>query len=94
MALKMRLVRMGAKKKPYYRIVVAATESPRNGKYIEIVGNYDPKKDPEEINLKEDRVKDWLSKGVVPTVTVSSLLAKKGIKAPSKATQAALAAGS
>jgi small subunit ribosomal protein S16 len=79
---------MGAKKKPYYRIVVAAAESPRNGKFIEIVGNYDPKKDPEEIILKEDRVKEWLSKGVSPTVTVLSLLAKKGIKSPSKATPA------
>ena len=75
---------MGAKKKPYYRIVVAATESPRDGKFIDIVGNYDPKKDPEEINLKEDRVKEWLSKGVTPTLTVSSLLAKKGISARSK----------
>ncbi len=77
---------MGAKKKPYYRIVVAATESPRNGKFIEIVGHYDPKKDPVEINLKEDRVREWLSKGVTPTLTVSSLLARKGLKARAKAT--------
>jgi small subunit ribosomal protein S16 len=84
MALKMKLVRMGAKKKPFYRIVVASSESPRNGKFIEIVGNYDPKKDPAEVNIKEDRIKEWLSKGVIPTLTVSSLLVKKGIQVGSK----------
>jgi len=84
MALKMKLVRMGAKKNPFYRIVVASSESPRNGKFIEIVGNYDPKKDPAEVNIVEDRVKDWLSKGVIPTVTVSSLLERKGIQAKIK----------
>ena len=89
MALKMRLVRMGAKKKPYYRIVVAASDSPRNGRFIEIVGNYDPRKDPAEVNVKEHRVKEWLSKGVIPTVTVSSLLEKKGIQTARKETPAA-----
>jgi len=84
MALKMKLVRTGAKKKPFYRIVVASSESPRNGKFIEIVGNYDPKKDPAEVNIKEDRIKEWLSKGVIPTLTVSSLLVKKGIQARTK----------
>jgi len=83
----MRLVRMGAKKKPYYRIVVAASESPRNGRFIEIVGNYDPRKDPAEVNVKEDSVREWLSKGVTPTVTVSSLLLKKGIQITGKGTQ-------
>ncbi len=89
MALKMRLVRMGATKKPFYRIVVAASESPRNGRFIEIVGNYDPKKDPAEVNIKEDRVKEWLAKGATPTVTVSNLLEKKGIPVKAKQTQAA-----
>ncbi len=88
MALKMRLVRIGAKKKPFYRIVVAASESPRNGRFIEIVGNYDPGKDPAEVKVKEDRIREWLSKGAVPTVTVSSLLKKKGIQAPARETQA------
>jgi small subunit ribosomal protein S16 len=78
---------MGAKKKPYYRIVVAASESPRNGRFIEIVGNYDPRKDPAEVNVKEDSVREWLSKGVTPTVTVSSLLLKKGIQITGKGTQ-------
>jgi len=75
----MRLTRMGSRKKPYYRIVVADSVSPRDGKFIEIVGNYDPKKNPAEITLKEDRIKEWLSKGAEPTLTVSQLLGKKGI---------------
>jgi small subunit ribosomal protein S16 len=79
MAVKMRLTRMGSRKKPYYRIVVADSVSPRDGKFIEIVGNYDPKKDPAEITLKEDRIREWLSKGAEPTLTVSQLLGKKGI---------------
>ncbi|MEA3470133.1 MAG: 30S ribosomal protein S16 [Thermodesulfobacteriota bacterium] len=78
MAVKIRLTRMGTKKKPFYRIVVADSEAPRDGRFIEIVGNYDPLKDPEEINLKEERIEDWLSKGAKPSVTVSSLLKKKG----------------
>lgn len=79
MAVKMRLTRMGSRKKPYYRIVVADSVSPRDGKFIEIVGNYHPKKNPAEITLKEDRIKEWLSKGAEPTLTVSQLLGKKGI---------------
>ncbi len=73
---------MGAKKKPFYRIVVAENEAPRDGRFIEIVGNYDPMKEPAEINLKEDRVADWLSKGAIPTQTVLSLLNKKGLIVP------------
>ncbi|HNQ02318.1 MAG TPA: 30S ribosomal protein S16, partial [Syntrophales bacterium] len=57
MAVKMRLTRMGTRKKPYYRIVVADSDSPRDGKFIEIVGNYDPKKNPAEITVREDRVR-------------------------------------
>ncbi|MCU0554543.1 MAG: 30S ribosomal protein S16 [Syntrophales bacterium] len=79
MAVKMRLTRMGTRKKPYYRIVVADSVSPRDGKFIEIVGNYDPKKNPAEITVKEDRVREWLAKGAEPTLTVSQLLGKKGI---------------
>jgi len=75
----MRLTRMGSRKKPYYRIIVADSVSPRDGKFIEIVGSYDPKKNPAEITLKEDRIKEWLSKGAEPTLTVSQLLGKKGI---------------
>jgi len=70
---------MGGKGKPFYRIVVADSESPRDGRFLEIVGNYDPLKDPAGIAVKEDRLKDWLAKGAKPTRTVSQLLEKKGI---------------
>ncbi|MFB3925274.1 MAG: 30S ribosomal protein S16 [Syntrophales bacterium] len=90
MALRIRLARMGAKKKPFYRIVVAASESPRNGRFIEILGNYDPKKEPAEINFKKDRVLEWLSRGAEPTLTVSHLLQKKGISVKQREADAAL----
>lgn len=79
MAVKIRLTRLGGKSRPFYRIVVADSESPRDGRFLEIVGSYDPKKNPAEVVLKENRVVDWLSKGATPTLTVSQLLAKKGI---------------
>ncbi len=79
MAVRIRLARMGAKKRPYYRIVVADSESPRDGRFIEIIGNYDPKTDPAVVNVKEDRASEWLSKGAKPTETVLSLFKKKGI---------------
>jgi small subunit ribosomal protein S16 len=78
-AVKIRLTRAGTRKKPFYRIVVAESVSPRDGRFIEILGNYDPKKDPPEVKLKEERVREWLSKGAEPTLTVSQLLKKKGI---------------
>jgi len=80
MAVKIRLTRIGAKGKPSYRVVAADSESPRDGKFLEILGNYDPKKNPAEVTLKEDRVREWLSKGAKPTLTVSQLLEKKGIR--------------
>jgi len=80
MAVKIRLTRVGAKGKPSYRLVVANSESPRDGKFLEIVGTYNPSKDPGETVLKEERVREWLAKGAKPTVTVSQLLEKKGIK--------------
>ncbi|MGD0275581.1 MAG: 30S ribosomal protein S16 [Syntrophales bacterium] len=79
MAVKIRLARMGGHKKPFYRIVVADSKSPRNGRFIEIVGHYDPKKNPVEIEIKADRVEAWISKGARPTLTVSQLMKKKGI---------------
>jgi small subunit ribosomal protein S16 len=72
---------MGAKKRPFYRIVVADSEAPRDGRFIEIVGNYNPLTDPAEITIKEDRVTDWISRGAKPTQTVLSHLKKKGIVA-------------
>jgi small subunit ribosomal protein S16 len=74
---------MGGHKKPFYRVVVTDSESPRDGRFLEIVGHYDPQKDQKEATLKEDRVKDWLSKGAKPSLTVSQLLAKKGVRAGS-----------
>lgn len=81
MAVKMRLARHGAKKKPFYRIVVADSESPRDGKYLENVGTYDPLRDPAEVNLKTDRVQYWLQQGATPTDTVRNILKKKGVVA-------------
>jgi small subunit ribosomal protein S16 len=72
---------MGAKSKPFYRIVVANSESPRDGRFLEIVGNYDPQKNPAEVTVKEDRIVAWISKGAKPTLTVSQLLEKEGIMA-------------
>ncbi len=81
MAVKIRLARMGGKGRPFYRIVVANSEFPRDGRFLEIVGNYDPQKNPAAVTLKEDRIADWLAKGAKPTLTVSQLLEKKGIRA-------------
>lgn len=75
---------MGAKGKPFYRIIAAEGEYPRDGRFLEILGNYDPKKNPAEVILKEDRVRDWLAKGAKPTLTVSNLLKTKGIEASAK----------
>ena len=76
----MRLTRVGAKGKPSYRVVVADSESPRDGKILEILGNYDPNQNPAAVVLKEERVRQWLAKGAKPTLTVSQLLEKKGIR--------------
>ena len=81
MAVKIRLTRMGAKKNPFYRIVVADSSSPRDGRFIEILGNYDSTKEPAVINVDEDKAIDWMSKGAQPTDTVRSLFSKKGIMA-------------
>jgi len=80
MAVKMRLTRIGAKGKPSYRVVVADSESPRDGKFLEILGNNNPNQNPAEVILKEERVRQWLAKGAKPTLTVSQLLEKKGIR--------------
>ena len=79
MAVKIRLARHGAKKKPFYRIVVADIEAPRDGKFLEIVGTYDPLQDPAKVVLKQDRVKYWMETGAIPTDTVRSLLKKEGV---------------
>ena len=79
MAVKIRLKRMGAKKKPYYRIVVADARSPRDGRFIEQVGTYDPMVEPSEIKIDEEKAKQWLNNGAQPTDTVKRLLKVSGI---------------
>jgi small subunit ribosomal protein S16 len=79
MAVKIRLARHGAKGKPFYRVVVADNDSPRDGRFIEIVGTYDPGKNPAAVTLKSERVRHWMDKGAVPTATVRSLLRKEGM---------------
>ncbi|MFA5802035.1 MAG: 30S ribosomal protein S16 [Thermoleophilia bacterium] len=79
MAVKIRLSRVGRKKKPIYRIVVADSRSPRDGKIIENIGRYNPLEEPSLIEVDEDKARDWLAKGAQPTQTVSKLLAIKGI---------------
>ena len=79
MATKIRLARMGAKKKPYYRMVVADSQSPRDGRFIEIVGTYDPNKEPAAVSWKQDVLKKWLSVGAEPTTTVKNLIRSSGV---------------
>ena len=78
MSVKIRLARHGAKKRPFYRIVVADSESPRDGKFLENVGTYNPLTDPAEVVLKQERIKYWIDQGAIPTDTVKSLLKDKG----------------
>ncbi|TBV82176.1 MAG: 30S ribosomal protein S16 [Desulfobulbaceae bacterium] len=74
MAVCIRLTRMGRKKKPFYRLVVADSEAQRDGRFLEVVGTYDPMQKPAAVILKHDRVADWLSRGAKPSDTVRSLL--------------------
>ncbi|MEE8416745.1 MAG: 30S ribosomal protein S16 [Desulfobacterales bacterium] len=78
MPVKIRLARHGTKKRPFYRIVVADVEKPRDGKFIEMVGTYNPLLDPAEVSMKQDRIKYWIDQGAIPTDTVKSLLKKEG----------------
>ena len=79
MAVKLRLTRVGSKKNPIYRVVAADTHSPRDGKFLEIVGRYNPQTDPSTIEFDEAKVKAWLGKGALPSDAVSRLLKVKGI---------------
>jgi small subunit ribosomal protein S16 len=78
MAVKIRLTRKGTKKKPFYRIVAADIESPRDGKFLELLGTYNPMVDPAAITLKTDRIQYWLDQGAKPSDTVRSILKKQG----------------
>ena len=74
MAVRMRLARVGSKKNPIYRVVVADSRSPRDGKFLEIVGRYNPQTDPSTIDFDEDKVREWLGKGAQPSEPVARLL--------------------
>ena len=80
MAVKIRLRRMGAKKAPFYRIVVADERYPRDGRFIEEIGSYDPTKNPAAVVVDADKVKQWLGNGAQPTDTVRALLKKSGVE--------------
>jgi len=79
MAVKIRLRRMGAKKAPFYRIVVADSRYPRDGRFIDEIGTYNPMKEPSEFKVDEEKVKTWIKNGAQPTDTVKTLLKKNGI---------------
>ncbi len=79
MAAKIRLARVGSKKNPIYRVVVADSRAPRDGRFIEIVGRYNPQTDPSVIELDEGRIRDWLSKGAQPSDPVRALMRAKSI---------------
>ncbi|MBQ8509027.1 MAG: 30S ribosomal protein S16 [Clostridia bacterium] len=78
MAVKLRLTRIGAKKNPYYRVVVADSRYPRDGRFIEVIGTYNPMTDPAEVNIDNEKAQKWIKNGAQPTDTVKALLKKSG----------------
>ncbi|HEX9860184.1 MAG TPA: 30S ribosomal protein S16 [Nitrospirota bacterium] len=85
MSVKIRLTRQGAHKSPFYRVVAADARMPRDGRFLDILGTYDPRTSPATINLDEEKVVSWLGKGAVPTVTAKQLIKKSGIYGKMKA---------
>ena len=83
MAVRIRLTRKGTKKKPFYRIVVADSEAPRDGKFLEVIGTYNPLTDPAEVQIDPERLRIWLDRGAQPSDTVQSLIKQKGLLAGS-----------
>lgn len=79
MSVKIRLKRMGSKKRPFYRIVVADSRSPRDGRFIETVGTYNPLTEPETVTLKEEEIMNWLGNGAQPSDTVRNILSRNGV---------------
>jgi len=79
MAVRIRLTRKGTKKRPFYRIVVAHSEAARDGKFLEIIGTYNPLADPAEVQIDPERLRVWLDQGAQPTDTVKSLIKQKGL---------------
>ena len=80
MAVRIRLTRKGTKKKPFYRIVVAHSEAPRDGKFLEIIGTYNPLTDPAQVEIDPERLRVWLDRGAQPTDTVRNLIKQKGLQ--------------
>ncbi|MDH4317785.1 MAG: 30S ribosomal protein S16 [Desulfobulbaceae bacterium] len=78
MAVRIRLTRMGRKKKPFYRIIAAKSEAKRDGSFLDIIGTYDPMQDPAAVTIDNEKLNDWLKRGAIPTVTVNSILKKHG----------------
>jgi small subunit ribosomal protein S16 len=78
MAVRIRLTRKGRKKKPFYRIIVADSEAPRDGKFLDVVGTYDPMQDPAAISIDREKLDSWIEKGAKPSGTVESLIKKAG----------------
>ena len=79
MAVKIRLTRMGSKKAPFYRVVVADSRSPRDGRFIDIIGTYNPLTNPAEVKIDGDKAKQWIKNGAQPTDTARNLLIKSGV---------------
>ncbi len=79
MAVKIRLARHGAKKRPFYRIVAADSDSPRDGRFLERLGTYNPLHDPAQVTLDADRIKYWISQGATPSDTVKTILKREGV---------------
>lgn len=84
MAVRIRLARHGAKKRPFYRIVAADNDSPRDGRFLEKLGTYNPLRDPAQVELNMDRVRYWISQGAIPTDTVKMILKREGAFAPAE----------
>ncbi|HYR02478.1 MAG TPA: 30S ribosomal protein S16 [Syntrophobacteria bacterium] len=81
MGVRIRLSRMGSKKRPFYRIVVADSRAPRDGRFVEVIGTYNPRTEPVEVQVDPERLQTWLEQGAEPTDTVRSLLKQKGLPA-------------
>jgi len=79
MTVKLRLTRKGAKKRPYYRVVAADSEAPRDGRFLDIIGSYDPMKDPAEVKLDKEKVTRWLNQGATATESVNAILKREGL---------------
>jgi small subunit ribosomal protein S16 len=79
MAVRIRLTRKGTKKRPFYRVVVAHSEAPRDGRFLEIIGTYNPLTNPAEVHIDPERLRVWLDRGAQPTDTVRSLIKQRGL---------------